>query len=169
MQTVYTITEHPLAVYTVIPALFGVGGGIVALAASVGAVRWLRHRHGPPNPVIRLGAFFVFGTLMSLLGWLLFLPHYKETQAMVDAYREGNYRVSEGRVTVLRKQPWGGHAAGDLIRINDGTELEVDYFSGRIGYQDTIAHGGVLREGVHARVYHHAGVILRVDVRANAD
>jgi hypothetical protein len=33
------------------------------------------------------------------------------------------------------------------------------------GYQQTIAHGGALREGVYARLHHYDGVIIKVEVR----
>ena len=41
----------------------------------------------------------------------------------------------------------------------------VDYFLATPAYRDTIAHGGVLKPGVHARIHHREGEILRVDVK----
>jgi hypothetical protein len=70
----------------------------------------------------------------------------------------------EGPVHVFSKQPEGGHARGDRILIN-GVRLGVDFFSSTPAYKQTIAHGGALREGVHARVWHCDGLILRADIR----
>lgn len=74
------------------------------------------------------------------------------------------YHVIEGIVRVEYEQPESGHAKGDIIKIND-RQLEVDHFVMTRAYKKTIAHGGVLKEGVYARLYVYDGLILRVDVR----
>lgn len=81
-------------------------------------------------------------------------------------YRTKKYEVTEGIVHVLHVQPVNGHDAGDIIRIAE-REFEVESYRTN-AYRDTIAHGGVLTEGMYARLFwHHNGykkVILRVDI-----
>ena len=82
---------------------------------------------------------------------------------LVDAYRHQRYAIAEGDVKVLHAQPRTGHTKGDIVRIGDA-ELQINYFHATPAYRDTIAHGGVLKDGTHARVYHYHGEILRIDV-----
>ena len=83
---------------------------------------------------------------------------------LVKAYRHGQYQVVEGPVQVLHEQPATGHTKGDIITVN-GQQFEVNYFYLTPAYRNTVAHGGVLASGVYARIYHHNGEILRVDIR----
>ena len=80
-----------------------------------------------------------------------------------EALHNNKCEVVEGKVTVLREQPWGGHAPGDLVRI-DGKEFEVNYYLSTLAYHRTIAHGGVLTEGAQVRVCHLDGDILRIEI-----
>jgi hypothetical protein len=83
---------------------------------------------------------------------------------LLDVYNNQQYRVAEGIVEVLHTQPWSGHDKGDIIRIGQAT-LEVNYYVATVGYKKTIANGGVLKNGVYARVYYTDGTILRVDIK----
>jgi len=83
---------------------------------------------------------------------------------LVSAYETKQYQVVEGEVRVLRQQPAHGHTSGDVVVVN-GVRFEVNYFFATPAYRDTIAHGGALKPGVYARLYHADGAILRVDVR----
>lgn len=75
------------------------------------------------------------------------------------------YSIAEGIVKVLYEQPYQGHSVGDKIQISNTTFI-IDYFDhSHPTYHKTIAHGGALRSGVYARVYHHGGVILRIDIK----
>ncbi len=65
---------------------------------------------------------------------------------------------------MVHQQPATGHTKGDIIAVN-GAEFEVNYFLATPAYRNTISHGGVLRGGVYARIYHVNGAILRVDIR----
>lgn len=52
-----------------------------------------------------------------------------------------------------------------LWRIAIGErEFEIDYWRQTPGYNLTIAHGGVLRDGVHARLTYDRGVLLKVEL-----
>ncbi len=88
----------------------------------------------------------------------------RHSDALVKAYLDGSFFVTEGVVKVLHTQPYNGHSKGDIMEIN-GKEFEIDYFRTTGGYQKTISHGGALREGAYVKVYHRNGVVLRVDVQ----
>jgi hypothetical protein len=60
----------------------------------------------------------------------------------------------------------GGAAGSDVTgAVLNGAQFEGNYFLVTPAYRDTIAHGGVLKNGVYTRIYHHDGQILRVDIR----
>ncbi len=87
-------------------------------------------------------------------------------------YNNQQYKIAAGTVRVLRIQPVFGHAPGDLIKIND-TEFEINYYLITFGYSDSIAHGGVLKEGADVVVYYTDSdtrfpdqkTILRIDLK----
>lgn len=143
-------------------ALFRVGAGVVILAGAVFEL-W---RLEPGSGVVRrLGPGFV---AVWALAWLAFAVPWAwrdvhQTRALLALYRSGKAEVAEGEVTVLHTQPRSGHTSGDRIRV-DGQEFEVNYFEAGPGYHRTLAYGGVLDAGVHARLYHHDGIIIAVQV-----
>jgi hypothetical protein len=105
------------------------------------------------------------------IGWSLFwlylhnFPHvFGHINSLVRAYRERQYQLVEGPIQVLHEQPVTGHTKGDIITVN-GKQFEVNYFYATPAYRKTLAHGGVLRSGVYARIYYSDGEILRVDIR----
>ena len=79
------------------------------------------------------------------------------------ALRDGTCQVVEGTVEVLHEQPYSGHASGDRIRIG-GREFEVNHYLSTLGYNRTIAHGGVLKNGVRARLHVDGPMILKVEI-----
>lgn len=85
---------------------------------------------------------------------------------LLSIERSGQAEVTEGEVVVEHQQPKGGHAAGDVIFIG-GKKFVIDHFRLTPGYADTIAHRGVLRPGVYARLHHYNGAILKVEIRKN--
>jgi hypothetical protein len=85
-------------------------------------------------------------------------------EGLVEAYKKQHYQIVEGEVKVLHQQPVTGRSKGDVIVVN-GAQFEGNYFLVTPAYRDTIAHGGVLKNGVYTRIYHHDGQILRVDIR----
>lgn len=75
----------------------------------------------------------------------------KDFSELNKIYNEGNYSVVEGNVVVLHEQPYGGHARGDVIVVND-IEFEFSYFSETFGYNQTISHDGILTNGKLVRL-----------------
>ena len=82
---------------------------------------------------------------------------------LLIVYGSGEAEITEGVVRVLHEQPAGGGTEGDILEIN-GVQVEVDRLLLSPAYGRTIVFGGVLREGVYARVYHWQGRIVRIDV-----
>lgn len=105
----------------------------------------------------------IFSSLWITLHLLLILPQYQDYLEAKQIYNNEQYQIAEGIVHVVHMQPESGHDEGDIIEIN-GTQLEVNFFDSTFGYKNTIAHGGVLKEGIYARLYYHRGYILRVDI-----
>jgi hypothetical protein len=137
---------------------------IVGLAAIVGGIVVLVF--GPKKNKKYKGLSVLL--LSWGIGWsaLHNFPHwYDNLSGLLSAYENGRYEVVEGPVKVLRRQPAGGHSAGDLVEVN-GIQFEVNYFLGTSAYRTTISHGGVLIDGAYARIFHNDGKILRVDLRS---
>lgn len=132
--------------------------GIVMLAVRKrNQGRWPK-KSGTPLFSILVGGIIFITTVLVLTGSIY------ERKKLVSIYKSGLYQVSEGIVNVLHRQPRSGHTKGDIISIN-GQKLEINYYIKTEGYSRTISHGGSLREGVYAKVYHYKGKILRVDIR----
>lgn len=105
----------------------------------------------------------VVGSILLISYSAIFIQSIVQTKMIVSAYEHGEYKVAEGVVHVLHKQPSGGHDKGDILRIGNN-EFEIDYFQFTPGYDLTIAHGGALKDGVFARVYHQKDIIMRIDI-----
>ena len=86
------------------------------------------------------------------------------TAELVNAYREKQYQIVEGRVQVLHQQPATGHSKGDIVAVN-GQQFEVNYFYATPAYRNTLAHHGVLSAGTYARIYCYNGEIVRIEIR----
>jgi hypothetical protein len=90
---------------------------------------------------------------------------------LTRVYQNKEYKIVEGRVSVLHEEPEGGHDSGDIIKI-DGIAFELSCFRTTFGYNKTIVYGGVLTEGTFARVFYYqtedqsnrSRIILRIDL-----
>ena len=146
--------------YVIIGMVF-LGVGLVAIAGLLCIPRFRRF----PLTLDLLAPGFL---VISGLVWLSFAPAFFSSYRLADdlyqAYEHQDYEIEEGTVEVLRTQPHEGHAPGDLVRI-DGMEFEISFFLMTAAYRQTVSHGGALREGAQARVFHKNGRILRVDIR----
>ena len=108
------------------------------------------------------------GGLMLLFGVVMSYLHIKQASELLEVYNTEQYKIAEGYVNVLHKQPAYGHDDGDMVEI-DGTKFVIDNFTPTSSYDMTITNGGVLKEGVYARVYYHRydydNKIIRIDIR----
>lgn len=138
----------------------------VAIAGMVWLARVWRRQAGWRkifNAVSLIG-FGVIWLIMTLPLWNLATSN---TDRVPLIELSGPSEVTEGAVHVTHTQPGHGHAEGDKIIVGD-RQFEIDYFRLTPGYQQTIAHGGALREGMYARLHHYDGVIIKVEVRSDA-
>ena len=113
------------------------------------------------------GILIVVGVCFTLNFGGAYFVQRNEASQFAHLYATQQYQVVEGTVHVLRLQPKGGHAPGDLIEIGN-KQFEIDYYSDTVGYDQTIANGGVLTEGTYARVYFVDDTIIRVEIRIPA-
>ena len=104
--------------------------------------------------------FIIFSILIFIL--LSFIEDdYKNN--VKEILSEEKYETIEGVVHVSHVQPKQGHTQGDIISIDNKT-FEINFYKSKPGYKNTISHGGVLKEGVYARLYTYGDLILRVDI-----
>jgi hypothetical protein len=145
------------AFYVLLPVLVG-SFGVVSLL-------WGRQRQGIIKGVVMwIGSVSLVWSVL----WFSFIkfgvqPIQQLRLSLVNAYHAGESEVVEGYVEVLRRQPEGGHAPAELVRVGSHS-FKIDYFSSTPAYHRTIAYGGVLRDGVYVRIYHIGGKIVRVDM-----
>jgi hypothetical protein len=110
----------------------------------------------------------VWGVIWLLVSFLAWKIGKFDMEHLLNDYQSGQYQVAEGVVHVTHEQPFDGHSAGDKITVG-GHEFEVNYFGASLGYNRTISHGGVLREGVVVRLHYDNGnylngVIMKVEI-----
>ena len=138
---------------------------LIGVAALIGSLLFLvRNWRRESSVKDYIGPVFV---LIWSLFWLYLhlLPDvFGHITVLLDAYRNKRYQVVEGPVRVLHLQPSSGHTKGDIVEV-EGKQFEVNYFYATPAYNKTLAHGGVLGDGVDARIYYFNGEILRVDIR----
>ncbi len=162
LTTVFEITSGTNGIRA--DALFRLAIGLVFLVAGIlGFI--LRKQTGGRFPKKLFAPAFMTGWAVF---WLfMHFPLWRIGTAnidhLLDIYHHGKSQIAEGIVHVSHEQPATGHAAGDKITVGDQT-FEVNYFLVTPGYKQTISHGGVLREGVFARLHHYDGVILKVEI-----
>jgi hypothetical protein len=163
LTTVFEITSGSNGVRA--DTLFRLGIGIVALSTGVFGI--FRARQSEERSLKKLiGPAFMIA--WSVLWLILHIPLWRigvtQTNRLLDIYHSGKSQVVEGTVHVSHQQPAHGHSSGDKITVGDQT-FEVDYFLATPGYKQTISHGGVLGEGVFARLHYYDGIILKVEIR----
>lgn len=170
MEIAYRITDDPVSISVLGPGMVLAAAVCAGMIGVWRLVRWSRHRIARPGHakgvlvgvVILLAASASMGTVSSLM----LAAQLRLRRHLVGEYLSGHARVTEGVVQVLRKQPRGGHAPGDLIDIG-GRQLEVNYYGMSVGYRRTVEHGGVLQQDQHARILDVDGTIVEIALPAN--
>ncbi len=69
----------------------------------------------------------------------------------------------EGVVSLVRPQPRGIRAPAELIRLN-GQMISLEHNSMESGYHGTVAYGGILKDGVRAKILLHCDRIIRIEM-----
>lgn len=106
----------------------------------------------------------LFGCLFTFAGGTAASTSNQEYERLSNVYKSQAWKIAEGNVHLVRSQPRGGHAAGDLVIVN-GVEFVIDYFNSSWGYHNTVAYGGILKDGTYARIYYEGKTILRIDAK----
>lgn len=86
-----------------------------------------------------------------------------ERESLVNSYMGNEYESVEGNVQVLHKQPHNGHDRGDIVKIGD-QEFEINYYRKTAAYRITLAHGGLLKDGITARVSYIDDQIVAIEI-----
>lgn len=109
--------------------------------------------------------FAVFLGILSIIfplrGSLDTIRYHRE---LINAFKNNQYKTVEGDVIVKHVQRFECHEGGDIIVV-DGETFEVNFCSGKPGYNISISHGGVLDDGVHARIKHYDNQILSIELK----
>jgi hypothetical protein len=100
--------------------------------------------------------FAVIWTLISFFGT------YSEYSNLRSAYKSGNFDVVEGRVTYFMPMPYSGHAM-EKFCVNDHC-FEYSDFVVSGSFNNTMSHGGPIREGLPVRVTFVRNKIIKLEV-----
>ena len=161
LVTVFELTRDSNGIFRDAMWRLAIGLGGFAVGGASFVLAWKRKGGG--------GGRFVWPVFVLAWSSLWILMHdfpgtFGRIDALVDAYAAGRCEIVEGEVAVRRQQAFHGHSSGDLVVVA-GREFEVNYFRATPAYSRTLAHGGALGNGVHARICHLDGEILRLEVR----
>ena len=134
----------------------------IGLGITIVLLRANKFRREMPLHAFVFFAFFL--VCWNSVSMYLLRITLEEGYENAAALRNNSCDAVEGQVHVISKQPEGGHAIGDQIRIAD-RKLEISYYDGGLGYRKSIKHGGALTEGIWARLHVRDGNILKVEIR----
>lgn len=139
-------------------------GAIGLIALTFGALIAQRRYVGKAALRAYLGPLFlaIWGALWLAAHLPLLEMALIDLGRLASAHRAGLDEALVGRVHVLQRQPLHGRAGPEIVEI-DGKRFEIDFFRATPGYRQTIAHGGVLKEGAFVRVRHYEGLLLEVE------
>ncbi|MCA9646393.1 MAG: hypothetical protein KC492_37160 [Myxococcales bacterium] len=120
---------------------------------------------GPPRTLYDMVPFIVVGMLLVAYG--VWNRERQDLLLWVAPILIGVILAVLGSVDTVASQrrhvqPWEGHDLGDVVRLGD-EEFVIDHFRSTPAYHQTIAYGGVLREGAAVRVWLYRGAVLRID------
>ncbi|MFT5111723.1 MAG: hypothetical protein ACI8P9_001043 [Parasphingorhabdus sp.] len=145
--------------------IFRIAIGAVVLALGLaGLIRKIQGKSLPKQ--LRFGTWFclAFGAIWLYFHWTLMSAEIEETALHAAKLESQDFEVVEGVVKVLHEQPATGHAKGDVIEIA-GKQFEINYFVMAPGYKNTLSNGGVLQDGVYAKLKFSGNTILSVEIK----
>jgi len=103
-----------------------------------------------------------------LLGWIVLggigfgNVFYQQSQC-VKWRQEGLYTITEGIVESFDPMPREGHKS-ESFRLQNYRFSYSDFSKAKGCFNQTKSHGGLIDEGKRVKIYHHNGVILRIEV-----
>ncbi len=145
------------------PALRLAAGGVMVLLAVVG-IAFRDRLTGKLAEASKSTYLLLFiGLVWSGFHSYFIVESRAERNGLVSAYLDRDHEVVEGTVQVLHQQPRSGHDRGDTVKIDD-RQFEINYYRKTAAYHTTLAHGGLLQDGVLARVSHIDGQIVAIEI-----
>lgn len=113
-----------------------------------------------------------FGSIFLMVWGLFFsgllingqISYNRLLDTYVSVYNNKRFELTEGIVNVQYRGKREGHDGGDIIVIAK-KRFRLSHFTVTPAYHESVVYGGVLREGVYAKLYHHDGDILRIDIK----
>lgn len=81
----------------------------------------------------------------------------------IDWLRTGDFEIVEGPVANFKPMPYTGHSL-EVFTVNNVTFRYSDYDISQGGFNNTASHGGPIHEGLHVRIAHRQGRILRLEI-----
>jgi hypothetical protein len=118
-------------------------------------------RKSPPGmgkwfPRFFLG-FAIFWTSTS------FFATFTDYRTAVGAMQKNEAQIVEGPVTNFLPMPYSGHRNESFVV--QGIKFEYSDYGITAGFNNTVSHGGPIREGLVVRIWHLGGEILRLDIK----
>ena len=127
-----------------------IGGVIVWLGRTK---NWRRSR--------RFVEHFMIG-FACLWSGVTFSTTFREYVVLRSAYRRSQLSVVEGPVTNFRPMPYEGHQL-ECFSVRSQTVCYSDYVV-TAGFNNSVSHGGPIREGLPVRVSYIGNTIVRLEV-----
>jgi hypothetical protein len=140
-------------------SIFSLCIGVVVVIAL--AFTW---KSGKLRPVQKIVLPCLWAPIWFIINGALLYSNLSSGKMFTTALANNQCEIVEGTVQVLHEQPYGGHDAGDHIRIG-GKDFTYNYYSMALGYHQTISHGGQLKNGTMARLYYLGDEILKVEIK----
>lgn len=142
------------------PALLVLGLLAATSALAFAAVKFYRERSWSELVAVTLSLALVG------MGWFAAVTIFQGTWEIVQAAERGDYEVVEGSVTDYEVTGPDGKRV-ESFRV-DGVPFRYSESSVTAGFDQTAPRGGPIRPGLHVRLAHRGGVILRVETRDDA-
>jgi hypothetical protein len=134
-------------------------GGVFAITFGILKLR-------SDRSISREGVFpIVIGAIFCLVSTIFMVSSSSQDAKCRDEARRGLVTV-EGIVENFHPMPYGGH---DQEHFTVGGEQfsYTDFDISECGFHQSASHGGPIRPGLHVRIGHRAGRILKIEVAAD--
>jgi len=127
-----------------------------------------------PNPMQRILRGGLQGRARRVLGWMFlcfallwtyasYSQTYPSYRRLLEATRSGRVQIVEGFVEKFHPMPKGGHDA-EHFEVGGVTFGYSDY-ANHGGFNNTVSHGGPMREGLYVRIAYVDRRIVRLEIR----
>lgn len=105
----------------------------------------------PKYPLSKI--FIPLGILSIIASGVIYINIQIKLSNTAKLFEDKNVEIIEGIVNVEFEQLAAGHTGGDIVHIDSKT-FEIHYFYSTYFYNESIAHGGFLKQGEHVRIHY---------------